>query len=80
MVERYKMPEQFNVEVKCLYKGEQIGADFFEKNPKIELLYPSKQAVLTEYSSLKQNTSKGMKSILEVSETGIKILKDISSL
>jgi len=80
MVERYSLPEQFNVEIRTLHKGEKIGKDFFEKNPKIAALYPSKEIVSEVYVSLKQETKKGMKSILEVSEHGIKKHPNISSL
>lgn len=80
IVERYQLPEQFNVELKTTYKGKRVGKNFFDENPEIFNLYPDQQEITKQYTQLKTITSKNMCSILEVTENGILKHKDIKPL
>ena len=72
MIEIFQLPQQFNIEVICSYKGERVGADFFEKNKSLRHLYISQGDFNVLYQKIKSQTKKGMKSLIEVTETGTK--------
>lgn len=80
MIERYQLPEQFNVLVRRLYKGSEVEDSFFKDNPKLERLYPSQQDFQIAYANLKRETAKGMMSILDITENGLIIHLNAKSL
>jgi hypothetical protein len=71
-VEKFSLPETFNVRVIVLYKGKEISKNFLDENPDIKIMYINQSDFMIEYLSLKDNTSKGRMSVLEITENGIK--------
>ena len=77
---RYKIPSDFNVEVKTLFKGNLAESDLFEKKPELYDIYPTRVEVVRKYKEIKKiaDAEKRQFTII-VSENGIEV-KDNSNL
>lgn len=74
MLQEFGPPKDLNVIIKTYYQGKQVDKEFFDKNPDLLLLYPSREQVMNTYSQVKAQNLNKMTTI-KVSETnGIEIV------
>lgn len=70
-IEKYRLPNEHNVQVITMYKGKRIGKKFLEDHPEISILYPNLDDFNKNYIELKNETLPNKISILEINENGI---------
>jgi len=80
MVQHFRMPDIFNIDVNVLYKGMPATIELFDKNPDIRALYMTKTEFSILHQDVKSKTSKGMKSLIEITENGVIVSIDYASL
>lgn len=61
-------PESAKVKVKLTYQGKDITWEELQKKPNVKELYPSYEQVMQQMAYLRDHTSPGMQSVLEVAE------------